>query len=464
MMSYQGKRCRFLFGVVISSLLAWSAIANGQHSRPRNLQEYRQSRQQPDRLSENVETRRAKRNVSRRSSNPNQLRTGQHRNELRTHRQPSSVRRVNHQQGFTPAHLRTASHQAPIVGGRSGGTGVYNASVVRSVGGSSQGDVMIHSEYGEPMEEFVDDCGDCGSCDSCVVEECGSCGGGCLGGYCDRVQQPCGCGDIYNCVECARCFAQGFGGLICNTEWFVGAHAFGHIFQNQQTIRGFNDNHFGFHGGVNIGLPMRRLCGIVSGQVGASIYQSDFGGDGVFSTNTREQIFLTAGLFRRVDYGFQFGTVADILFEDWIYKTEMVQIRSELSYALGNGSLLGFRYIKGIQDGGVGHPLGLRPDVLDTYRFFARMGGFDGNGHIEIMGGFSEESHGVVGAQSDVNLTQRLAVQSGFTYTWLNATSDDAYNVYMRLVLRPAARNWYRNYHRPMFNVADNGSMITIFR
>ncbi len=459
MMSNLGKRCRFLIGLSLTSVLAWSSVAEGQYSQPtyQNLQEYRESRQQrqrPQRMSNNNDVQRAKQNRNRSSRTRNVLRSNQ----------PSRVRRVSHQQqqGYTPAHLRNASHQAPIVGGRSGNTGVYNSSVINSV---QEGDVVIDSEVGGPINEYVDDCGDCGGCDSCVVEECGTCGGGCLGGFCDRVRQPCGCGDIYNCVECARCFAQGFGGLICNTEWFAGAHAFSHIDFNPQTaLRGLNTGPFGFHGGVNIGLPMRRLCGIVSGQIGASIYQSDFGGDGVFSNDTREQVFLTAGLFRRVDYGFQFGAVADILFEDWFYKTEMVQIRTDLSYALGNGSLLGFRFIKGVQDGGTGHPFGVQPDILDTYRFYARMGSFNGNGHIEISGGFSEESHGIIGAQTDVNLTQRLAVQSGFTYLWEDAVSDDGYNVYMRLVLRPAARNWYRNYHRPMFNVADNGSMITIFR
>jgi len=215
---------------------------------------------------------------------------------------------------------------------------------------------------------------------------------------------------------------------------------------------------------MNIGLPLQRLtCGLVSGQIGASIHQSEYGGDGFFTTDTREQVFLTAGLFRRVDYGIQFGVVYDILFEDWIYKTELGQVRGELSYVYGNGSQVGFRFGKGVQDGSA-PGFTFTPDVLDNYRFFLRTPSFQGIGFADIYYGFTEESHSLVGAETDIGLTQRIAVQSGFTYVWEDQTKDDGYNMYMRLVFRPASRNWYKNYHRPLLPVADNGSLLTILR
>ena len=382
----------------------------------------------------------------------------------RTHRAPGSrggqnVRQVGYNE-YLPAHLQTAqmpsnfAGQPPIVGGHSGGQvmGTHHA-----VGGPV--DEFFDAGYvdaGFPVDGGFDACG-CGSCDSCVTE-------GCATGFCDsRSQGVCGCGDFQNCPVCRECWLSGVGGLICNTELFVGAHSFDSIVDTTALGRPLSSQ-FGFHSGVNIGLPLQRLtCGLVSGQVGASIHQSEYGGDDTFTFETREQVFLTAGLFRRVDYGFQFGVVYDILFEDWIYRTELGQVRGELSYLYGNGSQFGFRFGKGVQDGGP-QPVGVTPDVLDNYRFFWRMPAFHKQGFADIYYGFTEESHSIVGAATDIGLTQRIAVQSGFTYVWEDETVDDGYNMYMRLVFRPAARNWYRNYHRPLLPVADNGSLLTILR
>lgn len=366
------------------------------------------------------------------------------------------VKRTGYQQGtYIPQHLR-ASQQSPIVGG----TGPMRSTVSQRLTGINEEEIYYDSEIIGDVDEFIDGGNGCGECDDCAI------GGPCLGGYCDRANQGvCGCGDFYNCPICRECWLLGFGGIICNTEFIAGAHSFDLINDGQVQPNGPTTSHFGFHAGTNIGLTLKRLtCGLVSGQVGATIYQSDFGGDGVFTNETREQVFLTAGFFRRVDYGLQFGVVADILFEDWFYLTEMAQIRSELSYVYGNGAQFGFRWMKGVQDGGDGHPLGVQPDVLDTYRFFARLPAFNGLGYAEAVGGFSEEQHGIIGAQTDINLTERISIQSGFTYLWYDEIRDDGWNMAMRVVLRPPARNWYRNYHRPLLPVADNGSMITIWR
>ena len=373
--------------------------------------------------------------------------------------QPSQVRRTNYQNGYLPQHLRTASNQPPIVGRNQS----IRSTVANRLTGMTQDEIYYEGEVGAPVEEFID--GGCGSCDDCQVGVPCDVGPACVGGFCDRTNTDvCGCGDIYNCPMCQECWLNGFGGLICNTEFFTGAHAFD-LIENGQ-VRGLRTGQFGFHGGVNIGLTLKRLtCGLVSGQVGASIYQSEYGGDGGGLFNeTREQVFLTAGVFRRVDSGLQFGTVADILFEDWFYQTEMVQMRSEVSYVYGDGSLLGFRFTIGVQDGGLGHPFGIQPDILDTYRFFWRMPAFQGLGFAEVFGGFTEEQHGLIGSQADINFSRLLALQSGMSYVWEDETTDDSWNIYMRVVLRPQPRNWYRNYHRPFMPVADNGSMMTIWR
>lgn len=371
-----------------------------------------------------------------------------------------NIRRTNYQSPYTPKHARVANAgQPPILGGNA----PMRSTVAGRLVGQVEDEIYYDAEVGTPVEEFIDGdcCGNCaGCCDACDV------GSPCIGGFCDRVNTDvCGCGDLRNCPICQACWLNGFGGLICNTEFFLGTHAFDPLNLGPRQTAGMQTGHYGFHGGVNVGLTLKRLtCGLVSGQIGASVYSSDFGGDGVFINETREQVFVTAGFFRRVDYGFQFGAVADLLHEDWFYQTDMVQIRSEISYAYGDGSLLGFRFALNVQDGGTGHAFGVMPTTLDTYRFFGRMPAFNGQGFGEVFAGFSGQSHAVIGGSADVNLTRLLAIQTGYTYVWRNENVDEASNVYVRMVLRPASRNWFRNYHRPFMPVADNGSMITVWQ
>src|SRR5438874_13180462 len=76
---------------------------------------------------------------------------------------------------------------------------------------------------------------------------------------------------------------------------------------------------FGFHEGFNWGLP---IGGFMAGQFGANFTQSNF--DGNYLTNaTRDQTFLTGGLYRRVDWGFQGGLVVDYLHDDWDYAADL---------------------------------------------------------------------------------------------------------------------------------------------
>ncbi|MEM9411248.1 MAG: DUF6666 family protein, partial [Planctomycetota bacterium] len=59
------------------------------------------------------------------------------------------------------------------------------------------------------------------------------------------------------------------------------------------------------------------------------------------------------------------------------------------------------------------------------------------------------------------------AMQSGFTYflpedtdTTAATSTQDAWNIYVGVSLRPQGRQWYGNYDRPLLNVADNGTFV----
>src|SRR5262245_55353592 len=103
---------------------------------------------------------------------------------------------------------------------------------------------------------------------------------------------------------------------------------------------------FGFHEGFNWGVP---LAGFVSGQLGVNWTQSNFSGS-FFTPDSRNQIFFTTGLFRRVDWGFQGGLVFDFLHDEWDYSADLAQIRGELSWLWCGCNEIGFLFAVGVND------------------------------------------------------------------------------------------------------------------
>ena len=287
---------------------------------------------------------------------------------------------------------------------------------------------------------------------------CGSCGEG-------------GCGPLYDPRDCGiseDCWFGGLGKIFCNTEYFSGVQAFKHqVFADPQGLPSPENNSFGYHFGFNSGLPLYNLtCGVVSGQFGVNWVRSNLN-DGVLVTGQREQTFITTGLFRRVDYGLQFGAVADFLNSDYVSELEIVQIRSELSWVWAGGSNFGFRFNKNVQDDSVLIGGGFLPatnvETIDTYRLFYRIACCNG-GYAEWYYGRSDEQHDIFGGDYDLPLTQRTALYAAFNYLSpddeLRLTDNEAWNLQIGLTYRPRGCDWYEFYHRPLFKVADNGILI----
>ena len=239
---------------------------------------------------------------------------------------------------------------------------------------------------------------------------------------------------------------------------------------------------FGFHEGFNWGVP---ITACLSGQVGTRWTQNNFEGN-FLSQENRNQIFLTAGLFRRADWGFQGGLVFDYFHDEWDYQADLGQLRGELSWLDGCRNELGFWFTAGVHDSqNLPMCLPIFPStpptnvvcangvadlvVNDMYAFFYRRH-FVSGGDGRIFGGFTGNHQGIVGADFYLPINPRWSLQAGFLYAAPGDTNtntspgftQESWNVGLSLVWTPCARDVCGpNYCRPLFRVADNGSFLT---
>jgi hypothetical protein len=237
---------------------------------------------------------------------------------------------------------------------------------------------------------------------------------------------------------------------------------------------------FGFHEGFNWGLP---ICGCLAGQWGANWTQSNFDGN-YLTPDTRNQTFVTGGLFRRMDWGFQGGLVVDYLHDGWDYSADLVQLRGELSWLWCERNEIGFWFTHGVNDAnnlsmtlpvqrtpaGVNFATGrANLEVNDLYAFFFRRQ-FVSYGQGRLFGGFTGHSQGLVGGDATLPLNANWSLRSSFIYVTPGGEDTaadprfarESWNVAISLVWTPCPRSACgQNYLRPLFNVADNGSFLT---
>ena len=233
---------------------------------------------------------------------------------------------------------------------------------------------------------------------------------------------------------------------------------------------------FGFYQGFNEGRSLRRFLGIdLAAQFGLRATQSNLSGT-EFTNDTRQQVFVTGGFFRRVDYGLQYGVVVDYLNEDWYFQADLTQLRGELSWRTRRCDEFGFQFMTDL--GGEQSATLLRDvtgnrirstasfEATDQYRFFYRWRLRD-EGSWSVFGGWSEDKHGLLGTQIDLPLMQQVALQTGFTYLVPDDAlgqvdhRSEAWNVSLGLVLRPGGpRRGVQRYSTPLLSVADNGTFV----
>jgi hypothetical protein len=275
----------------------------------------------------------------------------------------------------------------------------------------------------------------------------------CVAGGCD----PCddgyfGCGPT---KPCNLCWDR-------NLTFHVGAQGFQSPFDSNLS------GNYGFYEGLNYGGAFWDAVGM-GYQIGGTAMQTTQD-EGFFGGNDRQQYFVTAGLFHRemCGEGLQYGVVYDHLSDNWDESVTLGQIRGELSYVMG-GAEVGFMFSEGVKQfdrerpsfAGFNHH-----EIVNQYALFYRIRTF-GNGDARIWGGVDDDSHGIFGADFRTPLNDALALTATFNYlssdTPVNADRNgEGWNFGVGLVYYPGSCSTAagRDRYRPLFGVADNGSMM----
>lgn len=250
------------------------------------------------------------------------------------------------------------------------------------------------------------------------------------------------------------------------------------------TDLGINGN-YGVNEYLNWAMPFWNALG-VGWQVGARGVQTNFQpttltvNGQTLTKGSRDQVFVTTGFFTRAfeGRGLQGGAVYDYLSDGWYTDKNLAQIRSELSYVWGYHEFGYWGAHNVTEQLGIFTPKSQTPvtgTTLDLYTGFYRLHFGDAN-EWRVWGGASGNGDGLVGSSMRAPMSRSFALEGTFTYLIpkqseralvrdidANVTyGPAAWNVSVNLVYYPAGRSRrsLASPYRPLFDVADNGSMI----
>lgn len=263
----------------------------------------------------------------------------------------------------------------------------------------------------------------------------------------------------------------------CRFDFFAGVQGYqGPLnFANVGDTTRDGSGSFGFFQGFNEGRSLRRWWGWdMAMQTGVRATQSNLTGAS-FTDETRNQVFVTGGLFRRVDYGLQYGAVVDYLSDDWYFQGDLIQLRGELSWRSADCHVGGFQFMAGLNDdssitsvrddSGAGFNATVAFEPTDQYRLFYRRL-LKHSGQWEAFAGWTDNDDALLGASLVLPLRQKLALSTGATYLIPNegdnsgGHEEEGWNISLGLIWRPGGPQGCGRYCRPMFDVADNGTFL----
>lgn len=335
---------------------------------------------------------------------------------------------------YVPRHQRTPAH---FTGTTIVGEGVPTEEII-----VSEPDIQLSLAapgYGDPG------CGG-GGCGGDTCGDCGDCGSLCIPMCCLPV--PC----ISFRHLSFEAGVLGFRGPMNGTLNSAGM-----------------DGSFGFHYGLNWGLPAPLLSQYGVGlQLGAGVNHSNMSGSFTPNLDRRNQAFATFGAFRRVEWGLQGGVVMDYYREDWYLRTDMWQFRAELSWIHPCNHEFGVLIAGNLQNDT--DELTRTPwRTTDYYTLFYRKR-FDPCGGAEgrIMAGGTGESDGLLGLDLHLPLNDCWALETGATYLiptegrTVAGVINESWNVAFTFVWYPngRARVAKRTCFEPLFGVANPGNLM----
>jgi len=335
----------------------------------------------------------------------------------------------------------------------------------------------------DPLTGELDD-GQSGVVPAGHVAPCGpACGGGC--GYgAGMWSDPCHTPLVPKGLECGGDGYGDCGGYPCPTgPWGVGGPGYcgvcAGLFRDlslHMGIHGFKgpadfgrNGNFGLHEGFNFAGPFGGPWGF-GYQFGLNVVHSNFSGDqAVFVRGSgRDQLFFTAGLFRRNPQGgWQWGAAFDLLHDSYYETTNLTQVRSETSYVFCGGVReIGYFGMYGTADDRIErvNNLQIEFEPTDLFAFFYRRH-FSGGGNGRLWAGFSGAGDGLLGGDFHVPLgTGRWSLVNRFNYlvpkqgTNQDGFSEESWGVSIQLVWYPGqpARCAERSRFRALFDVGDN--------
>jgi len=344
----------------------------------------------------------------------------------------------------------------PLGGGFGGGTIIDDGSMLMddgsgAIGPGWTGDVQLHvpSPYDDPF-----------ACEDC---------------------EPCGCLPFYEHDGRICAFLRRFGKPYYGWRWYrdLSASAGVTSFQNPLDL-GLLGN-YGFNEYVNWGMPFWNALG-VGWQVGVRGVQTDFQSTTVrlgttpLSNGSRNQVFLTTGFYTRAfeGRGLQGGAVWDYLHDDLYDDVSLSQIRGEVSYVWGFNEFGFWGAANTLGRQNVGPTGNVDTETIDIYAGFYRVMFGDAN-EAKIWSGGTGDGDFIIGSLVRAPMNRSLALEGTFTYlipqtsktipladTTLQGYSGQAWNLSVNVVWIPAcrARRGLASPYRPLFEVADNGSMI----
>ena len=232
---------------------------------------------------------------------------------------------------------------------------------------------------------------------------------------------------------------------------------------------------FGFMEGFNYGRDLNYVGqGRLSAQLGMRATQTNLSGSDV-TNEDRKQIFLTAGIFRRVDWGLQGGAGVDYLHDDWYYDLDLIQVRTEISWQYPDSHELGIWMAFDSDHGRTNSLVGkINPSIVtedwestDLYAFFLRKSIPSAGITGRIMGGFTGNKDGLLGIDCSVPVNEKWTIEANAMYlipeegSATTGYSEEAWNIGFNFVYYPGCRSTYDvDYNRPLFDVGSNGNFF----
>lgn len=305
----------------------------------------------------------------------------------------------------------------------------------------------FYEEGGMPGDEFYDEgYGPCVDCDECGASYC----------------------------EIIRCLCQ------CMRKSYLYSPSMWRNFQGITGIQGFKgpadlgvNGNFGFNKSVNWATPFWNAHGI-GHQLGATIAFSDFEGNSGPLGSKRVQYFVTTGLFRRpkCEQGFQGGAVFDYLHDDFYVNMNLMQMRAELSYLHGQHELGFWGAFHLNQDTStVDSIAGLTQTTWlanNQYNLFYRYN--YGHGlNYRMWIGLNDYADVLFGGDCTAQFADRWSLQTSTNYLLPTSSNSgvpnnvtESFNLSINVIWNPFARKHdpCPNRYRPLFGVADNGTLM----